>query len=261
MSGGLGVGGGRPQGRVVGQDGLVEVAQFLAGFEAVLVGEQPADPLVSGEGLGLAAAAVQGEHGLAVESLPLGVFGDQAFEFGDELGVPAEPQVEVDAVFQGPEPFLGEPGDGRVPQPVAGDAVQGGSAPVGEGLGERGGGFLQPPLGLGGGGVGDQVAEDGEVEGAGGWGEPVAVGLGAEVGVAGEGAAQPQDVGLDGGAGVAGRVLVPERGGELGDGDGAAGFQEQGGEQGALPWAAQWYWLTCADHFQRTEYAELQGHV
>ncbi len=78
-----------------------------------------------GQGVGPPAAAVQGQHELPrqalVQRVPLGACG----EFGEQLGVPAEPQPDV-----------GEVEFGRVPLPVPGRAqgVEPGDVQVAEGV-------------------------------------------------------------------------------------------------------------------------------
>ena len=54
---------------------------------------------VSGEGIGLASAAIQGEHALVVHALAQGVGGDQRLDIGQHLPVAAQSEVALDALL------------------------------------------------------------------------------------------------------------------------------------------------------------------
>ena len=73
----------------MGENGLVQALQRLAGIDPELAGEQVADPAVAGQRLGLSAAAVQRQHQLTVQPLPQRMAGDQLFQFSGDRAVPA----------------------------------------------------------------------------------------------------------------------------------------------------------------------------
>lgn len=67
--------------------------------------------LVGGEGLGLAAVAVQGEHQHAVQPLAQRIGPGQLAQLGDYLGVASQVQVGVNAGLQRLQPDLCESRD------------------------------------------------------------------------------------------------------------------------------------------------------
>ena len=118
---------GRFQRRILPQDGGFQIAQRLAGIDSQLLGKGGAQPLVGGERVGLAPAAVQRQHQLGVDLLIQRVIGHHRGQVGHDLLVPAQRQQHVGALFGGggaqlakPDPLgLGErPGD-----PGEGDAT------------------------------------------------------------------------------------------------------------------------------------------
>ena len=84
------------EGRVLGQDGLFQPLQADAGLDPELVDQDLAGRPVGGQGVGLAARAVQGQHQLAVEVLAQGVQPDQRLQLGHQLVVAAEGQLGLD---------------------------------------------------------------------------------------------------------------------------------------------------------------------
>ena len=86
--------------RVVDQDLLLELLQLRAGFEAELVGQPIADPLVRGQGVGLAAAAVERGDQQHPQALLERVGGDRRFQLADhvtgltELSTGREPRLD-----------------------------------------------------------------------------------------------------------------------------------------------------------------------
>ena len=101
----------RARARVVAQDRVLQRAELRPGLDAEVVGELLARLAVGVERLGLAAAAVEGEHQLPGEPLARRVLGDQLPQLADELGVPAGGQVGLDARLQRGQPLLLEPRD------------------------------------------------------------------------------------------------------------------------------------------------------
>lgn len=99
--GGLGRRGrGFREARVGLEDALLEFLQARARVHAELVGEQAARVGVHGEGLRLAAGAIQREHQQLAQELPEGVRRREGGELGDRLRVAALFQVHVEAGFE-----------------------------------------------------------------------------------------------------------------------------------------------------------------
>ena len=68
--------------------------------------EARADALIDSQCVGLAPAAIQGQHQLPGEPLARGVFGKKTFQFPDHHGMTAELQVGIDPDLQRHEPEL-----------------------------------------------------------------------------------------------------------------------------------------------------------
>ena len=80
------LGGGRERG-VLAQDRLVQRAQLRGGLDAQIVDQRGARRAVDVERLGLAAAAIEGEHELTREALVRGPGGEQGLELADDRRV------------------------------------------------------------------------------------------------------------------------------------------------------------------------------
>ena len=85
---------------------MLQLLQRRRRLQAELVVEPPAEPVVRGERLGLAAGAVEGEHELAVRRLAQRVGGDDALELRDRVGVAAEREPGLDPLLPAREPEL-----------------------------------------------------------------------------------------------------------------------------------------------------------
>ena len=85
---------------VVGQDLSLDLLQLRAGFEAELVGQSIADSLVRGQGVGLAAIAVERGDQQHPQALLERVGGDRRFQLADhvtglaQLGTGREPRLD-----------------------------------------------------------------------------------------------------------------------------------------------------------------------
>ena len=104
--------GGTPRQGQVGrllEDLALEQSQLVAGLDPLLLHQDPPDPAVRGQGLGLATTPVQGDHELGPEPLAVRVLGHQPLELGDDLGVAPQRQVGVDPQFERLESELVEP--------------------------------------------------------------------------------------------------------------------------------------------------------
>jgi len=133
----------------------VELLQRRAGVGAQLLGQPLAELLVVPQRVGLAAAAVQGEHELAGQALVQRVRGGTGGQLAEQGGMLAAVQGEVVAVQPGGVPLRVQ----RVADAVQPGCVQRGerlAAPQPERLLEQGRGVL---LVVGGVRPGDQVAE------------------------------------------------------------------------------------------------------
>jgi hypothetical protein len=101
----------RENSEITGQDPLVQLLQLGAGVGAQLVGQLPADAVVDGEGLGLAAAAVEDGDVLAGDPLVQRVCSDERGEVGEQPRMPALSQPGIEEVEPHREPlhFQGVP--------------------------------------------------------------------------------------------------------------------------------------------------------
>ena len=86
------------------------------GINAKLLGHDPPHVLVGGEGVGLAAAAVQAQHQLRMELFLQGMSCDQLAQFGHDLTVPPQVQVGVDPRDQRLQPLVFQSGHLTVAQ-------------------------------------------------------------------------------------------------------------------------------------------------
>ena len=102
-------GGGRRHRRVLLENGALEPLQLGARLDAELVHERLARPRELGQGVRLAAGAVEREHQLRPRPLAQRLRLDESLQLGDHLGVPAELEIEVDPVLQRRQPQLLQP--------------------------------------------------------------------------------------------------------------------------------------------------------
>ena len=97
--------------RVLHKDRLLQALQRLTRVDPQLVDERASRPLVRVKRFRLSARAVEGEHELAVESLPKPVLRRQRFQLWNELVVAAEREIGVDPLLERREPELLQPAD------------------------------------------------------------------------------------------------------------------------------------------------------
>ena len=114
------------------EHGLLDLPQRGPRVDAELLGQDRPRPLVRAQRVGLTARSVQRGHELRPEALAQRMLLHQRFELTDQLRVPAEQQVGVDAVFDRREPRLLESGDHRSRESVVREVDEGGAAPQGE---------------------------------------------------------------------------------------------------------------------------------
>jgi hypothetical protein len=93
--------------------------------------------LVDPQCIGLAAAAVQGEHQLPAQPLAQRMTGDERLELGDELTVAREREVGFDPFLEGGKAELIEPGDLLLCERVEGELGERRAAPEPERLTEQ----------------------------------------------------------------------------------------------------------------------------
>ena len=101
----------RPQGLVLPQDRALELLQLRSRLEAELVHEQAPRLVEDLQRLRLAPRPVEREHQLGPRPLSVRVPGDQDFEVGHDVGVPADLQLGVHEVLARRELELLEPSD------------------------------------------------------------------------------------------------------------------------------------------------------
>ena len=99
------------QGGVLGQDRRLDAAQLGARLEPELLTQDSSALLVRAQGLGLAAAAVEGGHQEAAQALPERVGGHQCLELGDRRLVAPDLELEIEPFLDGAEAQLGQAAD------------------------------------------------------------------------------------------------------------------------------------------------------
>ena len=123
--------------RVLREDRLLELAQPLARLDAELLDQRPARVLVGLQRVGLAVRAVEGQHQLRPQALPVGVLGDQRLQLPDHLGVAAERQLGLDQLLERRDAQVVEPGDLALRERLVGEIRQRRAAPQRQRLLER----------------------------------------------------------------------------------------------------------------------------
>ncbi len=154
----------RGQLQVVAEDGVVQGLQLGARFDAELLDQlHPPDP-VRVERLRPAPAPVPGQHQLGAQPLAQRVGVDEDGEVVDEFPVPAQGQLQLDALLGERQPAVVQPSRLRLDEHAL-DARQDRAAPQAARLGEQPGGSgevaraLREPR-LGGEALGEQVDGD-----------------------------------------------------------------------------------------------------
>ena len=102
-------GAGCVQSRVLRENGLLERAQLRTGIGAELVREDPPGALQRGQRIALPAGAVEREHQEAPPVFAQRIFGDEALQVADDLGVPPQRQPRLDQAGEGAGPQFGQP--------------------------------------------------------------------------------------------------------------------------------------------------------
>ena len=119
------------------EDRAVELAQVGTRLEAKLV-SKPHDRLaVHRQRVTLSSAPVQGTHQLTPQSLVRWMLGDQHLQLRDQLSVPTEREVGLDALLDRLEPKLLHTPNRRLRERLIGDVGQRPAAPQRQGLAEH----------------------------------------------------------------------------------------------------------------------------
>ena len=114
----------------------------------------------------LAVAAIQRQHQLGAQMLPVGVIADQRRQPPDDVGVAAESEVGLDLLLERGDAQLVQALDLGLGERLVGDIGQGGAAPQRESALERAGGLLRAAGGELAATLGDQPLEAVRVESA-----------------------------------------------------------------------------------------------
>ena len=116
----------------------MQLLQWRAGVGAELVGQLAAEMVVGGQGIGRAAAPVQGD-----DPLPLQLFverepGHQLVELTDHVGVPAEGEFGGELGLERGHPLVGQPSGLRLDEVVVGQVGEHLTPPQGQRMIELG---------------------------------------------------------------------------------------------------------------------------
>ena len=243
---------------VLEQDLLLAPAQPAARLDAQLLVQDLAGAVEGLEGIGLAARAVQRQHQLAPQPLPVGVVGQQRLQLGDQPAVPTEGQVGLDAVLQRGQAQRLQAGPFRL---QGGHLVQVGqqrSPPQAQPRSKLVGGRLRVVADQGAAARCGQVLEPLGVQLTGRHLELVARRAGGQPPrVRAERAAEPVDIALQGVAGGGRRVAVPQVLDQPVVGDDLASVDQQQPEQGALARGPKVQRLASGHHLKRSQDPEL----
>ena len=128
---------GRVEGRVLPEDPLLQVLQPAGRLDSELLDVDAARVAVRRERFGLPAGAIERQHQLPAQPLAERMLGDEPFELGRELPVPAERELRLDPLLDGLDAQLLEPGALGGGERIVRELGQRGSAPELERLAER----------------------------------------------------------------------------------------------------------------------------
>ena len=127
----------RVEGRVLPEDPLLQVLQPAGRLDPELLDVDAARIAVRRERLRLPAGAIERQHQLPAQPLAERMLGDEPFELGRELPVPAERQLRLDPLLDGLDAQLLEPGALGGGERIVCELGQRGPAPELERLAER----------------------------------------------------------------------------------------------------------------------------
>ena len=246
------------EGRILGQDLLLQTLQRRAGVDAELLGQGLPRRSVAVERLRLPAAAIQREHVLSPEPLAQWVLGDEGRELRDHLRLATACEVGVDPPLERTQPELLQASDGRQRERLV-EVGERRSPPQVERLAQRRGGLrrpvvvegLDPRLG--------EPLEPAQVQFAGLHGDRVAASAGRDR-VLAQRVAQIRDVALQDVGGGLGRLVPPDVVDQPARGDDLVRVQEQHREHRALPRPTQRQRTALIECLERSEDPVLDRH-
>ena len=254
----------RDQRCILDKDCLLEALKLRARVETELVREERPHVAVGLERLRLAAAPIESDHQLGPCPLAQRMLAHELLELGDQLGMPAELELRLEAVFEPGEAELAEAGEGRVDRGVERELGERRPPPERESVVERGCGLLGtsghqrlPPLP-------DAPLEAVHVEPLGVDLEDIAVQLRYERRIRPRRCEELADLGqvdVQRGADRARPLGAPNPLDQALARDRLVGVQEQEREQGALPAAAERERLTVDPGFERPEEREGEASL
>ena len=117
----------------MGEDRLLQPGELWGGVDPELVGERRSVGLERPERLGLATAAVQGEHQQRPRAFPQRVAADQELALADDLVVPVQREQRFDPRLRREEPQVLQPNRRRTSPILVSDPVVRRSAPPRQG--------------------------------------------------------------------------------------------------------------------------------
>ena len=248
------------EGRVLGQDLLLQALQLGPGLDPDLLGERPVGLAVGIERLRLAPVAIEGEHALRVRALSQRLVGDQRLEPDDRLGVAPRRELGVDRQLRGPHVKLLQPADLWAGKRLGGDVGERGAAPELE----RGGGqAVRPGARRLASGLLDQLLEAQGVDGARGQAQLVAATAGEDLRLGAalaEHLAQPRDVDVEVLGGARGEVIPPQPVGQLIAAEGRVGVKREHRNDAALLASPQGKGVAIDQRLDGAKKANLEGH-
>jgi hypothetical protein len=212
---------------------------------------------VGGERLGLPAVAVERKHELSPQALPQRLAGDRGLELGDDLGVPPQRQVGVDAPLVRDQALLIEPGGFGARPRLAAEVAQCRAAPHGERLAQRLCGAVGLTGGEGAPAVVEEALEAGRVDRLVREHELVGMLARAQRIARGQRPAQLRDEVVHDLRRGRRCVTGPELLDDPIAGNRVVALQDEQGEQGALAASAEGHRAPIVEHFQRTEDADV----
>ena len=135
------------QRRVLREYRPFELAQPLARLDPQLLDQRPAGVLVGLQRIGLAVRAVEGQHQLRPQTLPIGVLCDQRLQLPHHLGMTTKRQLRLDQLLERRDAQIIEPGDLALRERLVGELRQRRAAPQRQRLHERRNGALRAAAG------------------------------------------------------------------------------------------------------------------
>jgi len=128
---------GRRDQRIVAENRLLELPELGAWLDAELLDQLGPSRSIRLQRVGLTARAIEGEHQLGSQPLAERVACDDASQLGDDLFVPAQREVRIEAVGEGAQVKLVEALGFETECRRKPDVTEGRPAPEGERLGEE----------------------------------------------------------------------------------------------------------------------------